>query len=349
MLIIKEIVCLESTNKMRGESYYDILGVKEDATQDEIKKAYRKLSLKHHPDKHVNDSDEDKKYHEEQFKKIAEAYDTLSDPDKRAEYDNPGMFGDSFFGGAESFFAEPGKNAYVKIHLDIDDIYSGKTIKYTRQCRCHKCNGKGGEGTETKKCPKCGGSGMMIQKKVSPFGTQIYQGPCDKCHGTGKVPAKECSVCNGTGFEGKKSSVSIKIPMEYYQENLNLTTGYPGHESYDRRFPDGKLVIQFVFDFDKTKYNVGPDGITQNVIMPWYDAMLGAKYNIKLPDGKKQEVEIKECTKDGEEIVVDGTMLESRGGEYKLRIKYVVPDRLSDIERESLKEMKNKLREEKDK
>ena len=332
---------------MQGESYYDILGVKEDATQDQIKKAYRKLSLKHHPDKHVNDSEEDKKYHEDQFKKIVEAYDTLSDPDKRAEYDNPGAFGGGFgdFFGGGGLFAEPGKNAYVKIHLDINDIYSGKNVEYTRQCRCHKCGGKGGEGTETKKCPKCNGSGNMIKKTVTQFGTQIYQGPCDRCHGTGKVPAKECKTCNGTGFEGKKSSVFIKIPMEYYQENLNLNTSYPGHESYDRRFPDGNLVMQFVFDFDKTKYNVGPDGITQNVSMPWYDAMLGAKYNIKLPDGSKKEIEIAECTKDGDEITISGTGLEERGGTYKLRIKHVIPDKLSDIERESLSEMKSKIKE----
>lgn len=331
---------------MKGESYYDILGVKEDATQDEIKKAYRKLSLKHHPDKHVNDSDEDKKYHEEQFKKIVEAYDTLSDPDKRAEYDNPGAFGgfgDFFRNG--SFFAEPGKNAYVKIHIDINDIYSGKNVEYTRQCRCHKCHGVGGEGTDTKKCPKCNGSGMMIQKKVTPFGTQIYQGPCDKCHGLGKIPAKECKTCGGTGFERKKASAFIKIPMQYYQENLNLTTDYPGHESYESRFPDGKLVIQFVFDFDRTKYSVSADGITQNVNMPWYDALLGAKYNIKLPDGSKKEIEISECTKDGDIIELFDTGLEERGGLYRLRINHVVPDKLSYIEKESLQDMKAKIKE----
>ena len=101
----------------------------------------------------------------------------------------------------------------------------------------------------------------------------------------------------------------------------------------------------FVFDFDRTKYSVSADGITQNVNMPWYDALLGAKYNIKLPDGSKKEIEIGECTKDGDTIELFDTGLEERGGLYRLRINHIVPDKLSDIEKESLQEMKAKIKE----
>ena len=324
------------------KNYYDILGVSKDANQNDIKKSYRKLAIKWHPDKWADKSEEEKKVAEYKFKEIAEAYDILSDPDKRAEYDNPHIFSRGMRGGGFGgfHFATPGKTAYVKIHLDINDIYSGKDVEYTKKCRCKKCGGSGGEGTETKTCPKCGGSGIMIVKQSTPVGYMVSQGPCDQCHGTGQVPKHECHECKGTGFKDKKETFHLEIPYKYYKEGINLTVGPLGHESYDKDSPDGDLVIQFIFDFDKTKYKVSEYGITQQVNMPYYDALLGAKYKVKLPDNKTTEVNIKECTKDKDEIQLNNTKCDKRGAKYKLQINHIINNTLNKEERNKLKEIK---------
>lgn len=323
------------------KNYYDILGVSKDADQQTIKKAYRKLAMKWHPDRWGDKSEEEKTNAENHFKEVAEAYETLSDPDKRAQYDNPSIFGRSSRGFSGGFhFYEPGKTAYVKIHLSIDDIYSGKDVEYTKKCRCSECSGSGGDGTETKNCPKCGGSGIMTVRKNTMFGMMMSQGPCEHCHGSGQVPKHSCKKCNGSGFEDNKVSFHLDIPYKYYVENATLNVGPLGHESWQPGSPDGDLVVQFVFDFDKDKYKISEHGITQKVNIPYYDALLGAKYKIKLPDGNSQEVIIDECTKDKSMIIVNNTKCDERNAKYRLQINHTIKDKLNDDEREKLKEIK---------
>jgi molecular chaperone DnaJ len=327
---------------MKEKNYYEILGVSKDADQSTIKKAYRKLAMKWHPDRWGDKSDEEKTNAENHFKEVAEAYSILSDPDKRAEYDNPSIFGKNKhngFGGGFHFY-EPGKTAYVKIHLTIDDIYSGKDVEYTKKCRCSKCSGTGGEGSETKTCDKCGGSGIMTTRKTTMFGVMMSQSHCEYCHGSGQIPRNPCAKCSGSGFEDSKAKFHLEIPYKYYIENTNLTVGALGHESWQPGSPDGDLIVQFIFDFDKNKYKISENGITQNVNMPYYDALLGAKYKIKLPDGDSQEVNINECTKDKSIIIVNNTKCNNRNAKYRLQINHTIKDKLNDIEKEKLKEIK---------
>ena len=154
------------------------------------------------------------------------------------------------------------------------------------------------------------------------------------------LAAATFTACNNNGNETSNGDNSVASqPSSVSTAGESAVTSTEPDEPYT----NGNGI--YVTDFDKTKYNVSADGITQNVNMPWYDALLGAKYNIKLPDGSKKEIEIAECTKDGDEITIAGTGLEERGGLYRLRINHVVPDKLSDIEKESLQDMKAKIKE----
>lgn len=192
------------------ENYYEILGVSETATGDEIKKNYRKLAMEHHPDKGGN---------EEKFKKISEAYDVLSDNNKRQQYDtqrkNPfggnGMFEDMF---KNSFFNQKRNNVPEKVidlEVGIFESYFGqeKTFTYQRFTNCHKCDGKGGEKST---CHKCGGVGYTTVTMGSGFFTQIFRQPCNDCRGQGFTFKTKCGTCVGNGAVPTTETIKIKLP-----------------------------------------------------------------------------------------------------------------------------------------
>jgi molecular chaperone DnaJ len=200
---------------MSSETYYDILGVKETATQDEIKKAYRKLAVEHHPDKGGN---------EEKFKKISEAYDTIGDETKRTEYDNRRKnpffnsggrdpfqdFGD-MFGAAFSQRKRGVPDKVVDINISVLDSYLGsdKTITYMRNHPCNTCSGKGGERT---KCTACNGQGFSQVTMGTGFFAQIFRQPCNTCRGEGEMLKSRCGVCNGNGTKSELETLKIKLP-----------------------------------------------------------------------------------------------------------------------------------------
>ena len=328
------------------KDYYKILGVEKNASEKDIKKAYRKIALKYHPDKNPGDKEA-----EEKFKEAAEAYEVLSNKEKRDKYDkfgdpnaNNGFsgFNDDFFGfGMHNSgpIIIPGNNAYVKIHLNINDIYSGKDVVFTKKVRCHKCNGFGGTGEI--ECPHCKGTGILRTVKRTPFGTSISETTCPHCSGSGKTYKEKCDCCDGTGFEDKKVTFNLNIPLEYYVEGQKIDFGNQGHESKTPGGPDGRLIVQFVFDFDKSKYEIDYENmhIVHNVNIPYYDALLGNKYSIKLPDGKSVNVKVNECTKDKSEIKIENDS--KLKDQYYIRLNYVYPDKLSDKERELLQSLKD--------
>lgn len=229
---------------MAKRDYYEVLGVSKDASDDEIKKAYRKLSKKYHPD--IN-KDKDAP---EKFKEITEAYEVLSDSQKRAAYDqyghastdpnfNAGFGGgagfdasgfggfedifSSFFGGGASGFGgsqrpnapRTGDDLQYTLDLTFDEAINGceKTIQYRRREVCPTCHGTGAkEGTEPETCPKCHGQGMINVQRQTPLGRMMTQEVCDECHGTGKIIKEKCSTCHGQGFVEKTHSVKITVP-----------------------------------------------------------------------------------------------------------------------------------------
>lgn len=210
------------------ENYYDILGVTDKATEDEIKKAYRQKSKEYHPDVNPNG--------EEQFKKVAEAYDVLSDKQKRDQYDyqrkNPGGgFGFNFgdFGGGvdpwDLFERMTGGGGFphgkrgrqtqdkiISVPISITDSFLGNTKKvdYTRKMRCDSCSGNGGE---RKVCPSCNGRGFHQQRMGNGIFTQIVNSPCPSCKTQGSVIVKSCSECSGQGTKPRNDSVSFNVPI----------------------------------------------------------------------------------------------------------------------------------------
>jgi molecular chaperone DnaJ len=193
------------------ENYYNILGVNENVTQDEIKKIYRKLAMEHHPDKGGN---------EETFKKISEAYDILGDENKRVQYDNQRK---NPFGGNGSIFDEFFSNGFhtqrkTSAPEKIIDLYIGalesylsseKIINYEKKLKCTTCDGQGGE---KQVCGTCKGAGYSVVKMGTGLFTQIFHQPCNTCKGQGQVYKTVCGGCNGQTTTKTMESVKIKLP-----------------------------------------------------------------------------------------------------------------------------------------
>lgn len=222
---------------MANKDYYDILGISKGASDDEIKKAYRKLAMKYHPDRNP-----DNKEAEEKFKDINEAYQVLSDPQKKSQYDQfgttdfnggfggsggfdfSGMGGfedifDSFFGGGFSSRRrngpERGADLEYTLNLTFEEAVFGveKEISISKNENCENCNGTGSKpGSNAKTCDKCGGTGQVRYQRNTPLGSFVSTATCDKCNGTGKVITDPCSHCHGKGTVRKNKKVKIKIP-----------------------------------------------------------------------------------------------------------------------------------------
>jgi len=194
------------------KDYYSILGVSRDSSPDEIKKAYRKLSKQYHPD--VNPDGADK------FKEIAEAYDTLSDPNKKQQYDNPNPFGGGGFGGFEDFFEafnqqqrKPNRAPDKILNVNINPVESflgiDKDITYQYKEKCQPCNGEGGD---RQVCNTCMGRGSIRQQFGTGLFTQIVDTPCHPCNSTGYVVYNPCHSCGGQGTKNNMENIMISIP-----------------------------------------------------------------------------------------------------------------------------------------
>ena len=235
------------------EDLYEILGVPRDASQADIKKAYRQLVKQYHPDAHPGD-----KTVEEKFKKINAAYTVLNDPEKRARYDQfgttgPGqespfgggfgggvdlgdLFGDIFaqaftggFGGASRRNSpQRGRDIEQVIHVTLLEAFTGTTrdVEFTRSENCPHCQGTGAKpGTKPETCPKCHGSGQVRQRQQTMFGVFESVSPCTDCHGSGKIIKEKCSECSGTGRIRKKHKQNMKIHPGVFSGHQYLVQG----------------------------------------------------------------------------------------------------------------------------
>jgi len=199
---------------MNNENFYEVLGVSETATQDEIKKAYRKLAKENHPDAGGN---------EDVFKKISVAYDTVGDEQKRKQYDvqrkNPfggfgnmdDMFSQMFGGRRPNNNQKPVHTSNITVNIGVLDSYRAKkhTLSYRRQAMCEPCNGSGGDKTI---CVTCGGSGNVVRQMGSGMFVQLIQMACDTCRGTGYKLINPCFMCSGTGSKPEMKSLDISLP-----------------------------------------------------------------------------------------------------------------------------------------
>ena len=334
--------------------YYEVLGVSKGASADEIKKAYRKLAVKYHPDKNPGDKEA-----EEKFKEAAEAYSILSDADKRAKYD---LFGGGFsgFGGGFSGFGGGfgggrgqrqqrvyrGRDIRVRVKLTLEEIAKGveKEISIEKSVPCPECGGKGAKSSsDIKTCPACNGTGQ-VQRVVNSFlGQTVTYSTCQQCGGEGKIITNPCRHCNGTGLIRKRETIKVKIPAGV-EAGMQLTVQGEGHAAKNNGINGDLLVVIEEQEHPNLKREGNNLYYTKVISMP--DAILGAEVDIPCLDGSYR-VKVEPGTQSGTVVRLRGRGLPTvngYGGTGDLYVKFAVwiPKKLSKEEKEIIESLKNK-------
>lgn len=355
--------------------YYEVLGLKKGASSDEIKKAFRKMAMKYHPDRNP-----DNKEAEEKFKEVNEAYAILSDPDKKSKYDkfghagvdpNAGFggagfggfggfdFGDIFsdmfggfsgFGGRATEHTGPAKGADLqkKIVIDFKEAIFGckKEIKITKNVRCKTCNGEGNApGTSKRKCDQCNGTGRTTTIRQTILGQMQSQSICSKCNGSGEIIDTPCPDCHGSGINNKTVKINIDIPAGVDNDSIIPIRGQgePGPHGG----PMGDLYIVISVRPHST-YKRNGDNLYLEMPITFDQAALGTKltvpgfgetYTYTLPAGSQsgQNFRLK-----GKGVVNPRT---GRRGDLYVTIKIEVPTKLSPKEKKAIREMSDKIKE----
>lgn len=294
--------------------YYEILGIAKDASTDEIKKAYRKMAIKYHPDKNPGD-----KVAEEKFKEAAEAYSVLSDSEKRSRYDQFGhsgvdsnaftsgnvnyedifsAFGDIFsgFGGFGGFSSRSGGGsskhifrgsdlrATVKLTLKEAAEGTDKKLKIKKMVLCKKCHGSGSESSEGRKtCPKCNGTGSVTSTANTIFGRMQTQTTCPECHGEGTIITNPCSNCSGTGLEKGEKIVQFHIPAGA-MDGMHLTLRGEGNAAPRGGVPGDLYIV--IDEQDDPHFLRNGNDIIYNLLIPVDIAIKGGAVQVPTITGK---------------------------------------------------------------
>jgi molecular chaperone DnaJ len=352
---------------------YELLGVPRNADDTQIKKAFRKLARELHPDVNPDDAGA-----EQRFKEVAEAYEILSDPERRATYDRYGYEGlrsggyaptdfgafgslsdilDAFFGGAEAgggFFgggrAGPaaGGDVAATLTIDLADAARGTTaqLRYEAVGRCPHCHGNGAEpGTPITSCDRCGGSGRLQGVTRTPFGQVVRSVSCDVCHGDGRVPEQPCGECEGRGRVLEPRTLNVDIPAGI-DDGQRIRLAGRGH-SGEAGAPDGDLYVSVRVRPDERFVRDGNDLVTA-LDVPAPLAALGDTFEVETLDGPA-EVEIRPGTQPGEVVVLKGRgvpdLRRGRPGDLRVVVNVVIPRSLTRRQRELLHELSDSLTE----
>ena len=343
--------------------YYEVLGVDKNASAEDIKKAYRKLAKKCHPDLHPND-----KQAEERFKELNEANEVLSDPEKRARYDqfghdgpNMGGFGGSTggfdfsgFGGMGDIFdqlfggsmgtaqrrnaPQQGNDLRYDLRISFEEAAFGceKSFEFTRYEACDTCHGSGAKpGTQPKTCPTCKGTGQV---RVAG-GFMVTVRTCSTCGGTGKIVSDKCTACAGSGRIRKRRTASVKVPagIDNGQTIVMNGQGEPGRNGG----PNGDLYIQITVRPHKLFRR---DGVNLHLDLPisFTQAALGADIDVPTLGGGKATFHVPEGTQNDAEFRIRGQGVQQLRGSYRgdlvLHIRVEVPKRLNEKQKELLRQ-----------
>lgn len=311
-----------------AKNYYDILGVDKSATKDEIKKAYKKRARETHPDRNPGKEDE--------FKEINEAYETLSDDKKRAEYDNPmGGFGDSFFEDMNPFgfwsggrhVVSCGETSRASLSLSIEDIYDlkDKTVLYTYKKRCRDCE----ESCNITSCDACHGTGFVTNTFRHGFSIIQNKSVCHKCNGTGTTTKKHCDKCNDTGF--KNEIGRFKFNTKYYKDyiynskEVDFNVGAFGGEGKDKNSERGSLIVNVKQDVDNSLWWINNGVLYGNLAVDVFKMIAGGDETFVLPNKKVLKISLKPYTQPGAKLSIPGYGLLCDGGKRGDLIVGIVP------------------------
>ena len=357
---------------MAKRDYYEVLGVAKNASDDEIKKAYKNMAIKYHPDRNPGDKEA-----EEKFKEAAEAYDVLRDPQKRARYDLFGpegvngaggfggggmnmddifsMFGD-IFGGRAGFggFGGGGRtrkpqyrggDLRLKVKLSLQEIATGVTKKFKvkKKVTCSHCHGSGAEGSgATEACPTCHGSGFVVKTQQSIFGMMQTQTVCPTCGGEGTIIKNKCKECDGEGVVNGEEVVEVKIPAGV-GDGMVVTISGKGHAARRNGVPGD---IQVYIEEEQDKELLREDNnLIYNLLLDVPTAALGGDAEIPTIDGKVK-IKIEPGTQPGKVVRLRGKGLPAvQGygygtGDLIVNISVYIPEALSRDEKKALEEMR---------
>jgi len=357
---------------MAKRDYYDVLGVPKNATDDDIKKAYRKLAMKHHPDRNQGDG---AKKSEERFKEAKEAYEMLSDPQKRAAYDQHGhagvdpnmgargpggegmggfaeAFGDIFgdiFGGAAGGRRGGGQQVYrgsdlsYAMEISLEEAALGKEtqIRIPSWEQCETCHGSGAKpGTSVKPCTTCSGAGTVHMRQ----GFFSIQQTCPQCHGSGKIVPEPCTVCSGQGKLKKTKTLEVKIPPGI-GEGMRIRSAGNG-EPGTNGGPPGDLYIELRVKAHEIFERDGDD-LHCTVPVGMTTAALGGNIEVPTLNGKA-EIDLPESTQSGKTFRLRGKGIKgvrsSYPGDLYCHISVETPVRITEHQRKLLKELDESFR-----
>lgn len=362
---------------MAKRDYYEVLGVDKNASSDDLKKAYRKLALKYHPDRNPGDKEA-----EEKFKEAAEAYDVLSNPDKKTRYDQFGhagldgqggfsgggmnmddifsQFGDifgDFFGGRGGFGgfggfggrqqggrrAVPrGTNLRIKVKLTLEEIDSGteKKIKVNKYVPCKQCDGTGARSNSYETCPHCRGTGVVTQIQRTILGQMQTQTTCPHCGGEGRIIKDKCPECHGDGIVKSEEIITINIPAGV-SDGMQLSMSGKGNAG-PRGGEPGDLII-LVEEVPNENFERQDNNLFHNAYVTFSEAAMGATIEIPTLHGKAR-VKIESGTPSGKILRLKGKGLPDVNGyargDLLVAINVWVPKSLTKEEKAILEQLK---------
>jgi len=345
------------------KDYYEILGVTKEATEEEIKKSYRKLAMKYHPDKNSEPEAEEK------FKEISEAYAVLSDADKRSSYDRFGhagfdsrysqedifrgadfsdfgdifgdIFGSIFGGGSRQRGPQRGEDLQYELRMTFQEAFTGKTVEIDvpKIVSCDNCSGTGAKpGTNAKSCPECRGSGRVTRTVQTPFGNMMSQSTCPACHGNGKFIETPCPKCSGKGKVRASKKIQVTVPAG---ADNGMRLRFPGEGNIgDNSAPAGDLYVLVRIAPDSYFAREG-DNVYISVDLNFVRAALGTDIVVKTLSGDVT-MAIPEGTQTGNVFRLKGKGFphvnsKSVGDQY-VTVNLVTPSKLSDDQRRLLEE-----------
>ena len=347
---------------------YEVLGVGRDASEQQIKKAFRQLARELHPDVNAHDPDA-----EEKFKEAAEAYEILSDSERRATYDRYGheglrsggyapnfdgfgsigdlfdaFFGGGAFGGGRSGPA-PGGDVAVAVEIDLIEAAHGvsKEVSFEAVERCEHCHGNGAEpGTPIETCERCGGAGQLQATTRTPFGQMVRTIACDVCHGDGRVAKEPCRECRGRGRRAGKRKLEVEVPAGI-SDGQRIRLAGRGHAG-EMGAPAGDLYVLVRVREDERFLREGAHLVT-TLDVPAPLAALGGTLEVSALEGM-ESVELPAGTQPGDALTLRGQGMPSLGGgrrgDLRVVVNVLIPRRLTEEQRELLERLNGTLTDE---